>query len=186
MPVRRGLAAVSGAFFKLAVAIGLAITLSHCARERPPSLTYDADDPSSPPSSRAGPALPRLAPTPVLPNAAEARRLATTSFTELARAIKARQFTGLYQSMAPSFRDSVSLQRVADGFRPFTSSGVDLTTADPKLLTLTGDPELNERGVLIVRGFQPTPAQKWFFEFGFVPSEPGWALTAMSLLSAVE
>ena len=193
MPSRRDFAAFAGMLVCLAGRTGLMLSFAGCSAlglggSTTASVTHPVDAASDPvPPPEAAYTSQRVAaarrPVPVLPSAAEARRLATISFMTLARSIKSRNFSQLYQGMAPSFRSAVSLRQVADGFRPFTDSGIDLTTSNPNLLTLTAAPALSQEGVLIVRGVQPTPTQDLRFEFGFLNDGRGWAPTALSLSS---
>ncbi len=171
--------------------MGMAPYIAGCSRQSPvaprphaySAQTGDASaDSASPPAEQEAPqALPVA-----MPDAAEARLLASSAFMRLASAIKSKDFAPLYQTMAPSFRSGVSLQRVVDGFRPFTDNGVDLTGVETKSLVVAPPPYVDEHGVLTIKGIQPTPTQRWNFEFGFLPVPQGWALTAMSLSSTAE
>lgn len=183
MSNRRGIATVCGALVTLGAGAGLLICLTSCTAS--PRIVSTAATPAAVSPDAAVAPSPKP-PTVAVPDGPEARRLAAAAFFRLAEAIERKDFNGLYAAMAPAFRSSIPLQRVADEFRPFTDNNIDLTRANPKLLVLTPAPHLDAKGVLILRGFVPTPQQTWYFGFGYLADEPGWALIQVALSSRPE
>jgi len=80
----------------------------------------------------------------------------------------AKDFSEFHKYVAVLWQRQVTAEKLAQVFKPFTDSNLNLLPLDNYSPVFDGTPSINEDGVLVIKGHYPTKPSKVLFQLKYV------------------
>jgi hypothetical protein len=117
---------------------------------------------------------------PPVPPEAELERMAAEALLGFNRAVRARDFTAFYDTLADVWKRETTPQRLRQTFQEFIDKDIDIDPVkDVKPQVVP--PAVNDKGVLVVAGHYPTRPSRVRFELEYARERGSWKLTGISV-----
>jgi hypothetical protein len=115
------------------------------------------------------------APTPV-PDEEELRRMTTEALLDINQAIKAKDFTTIYDKLSDSLKKETTPEQLAKSFQDFIDKNIDLGPIKNVAPQFEPPAAVNDKGLLVVTGHYPTQPSKVQFNLKYLRESGGWKL----------
>jgi hypothetical protein len=109
-----------------------------------------------------------------VPNAFLQEILIKTSLLTLNDANLSGNYAVLHDKLAKPFREQFSPERLKQVFKTFADQHVDWGLIAAKPPIATAEPQIDNRGALLLRGYFDTRPSRLNYELDFLPSEGEW------------
>ncbi|HEY1375771.1 MAG TPA: hypothetical protein VGF55_03220 [Gemmataceae bacterium] len=116
-----------------------------------------------------------------MPPTAETERMAADALLAFNGAVRAKDFTAFYGTLADVWKKQTAPQQLQATFREFIDKDIDIGAIKGTKPRLAPPPAVNDKGVLVVAGEYPTRPAPVRFELEYVPERGGWKLMGISL-----
>jgi hypothetical protein len=85
-------------------------------------------------------------------------------------------YTVFHARLAKPFREQFAPEKLKEVFSSFSEQGIDVEIIAALKPTLTDEPQVDDRGALLLRGYFDTSPNRVTFLLDFIQSEGGWKL----------
>jgi hypothetical protein len=85
-------------------------------------------------------------------------------------------YTVFHARLAKPFREQFTPEKLRDVFRSFSDQGIDVEIIAALKPTLTDEPQVDDRGALLLRGYFETSPNRVTFVLDYVQSDGDWKL----------
>lgn len=85
-------------------------------------------------------------------------------------------YTVFHAKLSKPFREQFSPDRLKQAFKSFSDQSIDFEIIAALKPTLTGDPAVDDRGALLLRGYFETSPNRVTFLLDFIQSDGDWKL----------
>jgi hypothetical protein len=116
----------------------------------------------------------------VMPEAAELERLVAEALLGFNRAVRAKDFTAFYGTLADVWKKETTPPRLQTAFQVFLDQDIDIGPIKDLKPQFAPPPAVNDKGVLAVAGHYPTTPQVRF-ELEYAHERGGWKLRGISV-----
>jgi hypothetical protein len=119
----------------------------------------------------AGPALAQGLPNPTMQEI-----LVKASLLTFNDANVTGNYTVLHAKLSKPFRDQYSPEKLKEGFKVFADNHVDFDLIAAKPIVPTSEAKIDDKGVLMLRGYFDTTPSRVNYDLNFIRSEGEWKL----------
>lgn len=116
-----------------------------------------------------------------MPSDEKLRALTLESLLAFNKAIQEKNFTGFHQQISTLWKQQITPEKLAEIFKPFIEKGADLSPIKKVQPIFDEPPEIDGDGVLILKGYYPTPPHNVRFRLKYVYEHPAWKLLGIRI-----
>jgi hypothetical protein len=120
------------------------------------------------------------APPPVPPEA-ELERMVAEALLGFNQAVRARDFTAFYGTLADVWKKETTPQRLQQTFQEFLDKDIDIGPIKDVKPRVAPPAAVNDKGILVVAGHYPTQPSQVRFELEYAQERGGWKLTGIAV-----
>jgi hypothetical protein len=117
---------------------------------------------------------PAAAERPTVPSPAGQEILIKSSLLTLNDANVTGNYAVLYAKLAKPVREQFSQERVRQSFKEFVDKKIDFKLIVAKSPVATREPQIDDRGALVLRGYFDISTDRLTYALDFIPSEGEW------------
>lgn len=117
-----------------------------------------------------------------VPEKSEIKKMTNESMTSFGEALKKKDFTEFYNSVAEIWKKQTSPEKLMDAFKAFSGPNFDILGIVQELKpTFEPAAEVNSDGVLIIKGYYPTKPAHVVFQLKYLEEENEWKLVGINV-----
>ncbi len=116
-----------------------------------------------------------------LPNPTMQEILVKTSLLTFNDANVTGNYTVLHAKLSKPFRDQASPEKLKQAFKAFADQRIDFDLIAAKPIVPTSEAQINNNGVLMLRGYFDTTPSRVTYELDFLLSEGEWKLADINV-----
>jgi hypothetical protein len=117
-----------------------------------------------------------------VPNERTLETLVKSSLVSFNDAVSTGNFEVLHARLAKPLRDKFTPEQLAKIFKEFADKDAELYVITTYKPVYDPPPSIDEKGILLVKGFFPTEPSRVVFDFKFIPSDGEWRLVAINVI----
>jgi hypothetical protein len=118
---------------------------------------------------------------PAVTSGAELERMAEEALLNFNQAVRAKDFTAFYGTLADAWKAETSPQQLRQAFREFIDKGVDIGAIKDVKPRLAHPAAVNGRGLLVIAGHYPTRPSRVGFELKYAREAGVWKLAGITV-----
>ncbi|MBN1211979.1 MAG: hypothetical protein JXA92_05325 [candidate division Zixibacteria bacterium] len=115
------------------------------------------------------------------PSDNELRAMADTATQRLGRAINTRDFTEFYDRLSDLFKSQTTPEALYSAFKSFADQDIDLTAVKGLKPVFNLPPNINDDGILVLKGNYPSKPLIVYFEIKYIYEHPDWKLFGINV-----
>ena len=116
-----------------------------------------------------------------VPNEANLIRLVNETIELFGNAVTAQSMAGLFEEISQLWRRQTTVEQLDKAFDSFYGNPFDFKNLAGLKPAFTGEPYINDDGVLIISGFYPTSQAKLVFELKYFKEGLSWKLLGVNI-----
>lgn len=117
-----------------------------------------------------------------VPGKEELKSMTSSSILSFGRAVKKKDFSGLYEEIAPIWKKQTTPEKLREAFNDFYNKDIDLPAAiKGKEPVFNRPPTVNSDGVLVIQGYYPTTPNRVVFQLKYLKDAGEWKLVGIDV-----
>jgi hypothetical protein len=104
-----------------------------------------------------------------------------TALQDLAVAVNQRDFTEFYEKIAKLWQAQTTKEALFNAFKVFSEQNIDLTVLQNYTAVFNEKPHVGDEGILLLKGYYPTPPPVAYFKLSYVYEHPEWKLVGINV-----
>lgn len=103
------------------------------------------------------------------------------SMRDFAEAVMAKDFTEFHRKISQLWQRQITPEEFNRIFKGFIDANLDLLFLDNYVPVFEKSPEIDEHGVLSIKGYYPTKPSRVMFDFGYIREGKAWRLVKTNI-----